>query len=34
MKNIGGNLNFEGKAVYLHGVLGMDRRCVIFSCIH
>lgn len=30
MKNIGGNLNFEGRAVYLHGVLGLDRRTRIY----
>jgi hypothetical protein len=31
MKNIGGNLNFEGRAVYLHGVLGLDRRYAILA---
>lgn len=30
LKNIGGNLMFEGRAVYLHGILGQDRRSRIY----
>lgn len=26
LKNIGGDLNFEGRAIYLHGILGLDRQ--------
>ena len=28
IKNIGGDLGFNGKAVYLHGLLGMDKKYV------